>query len=587
MTRTKQERTEIIAKVRDIKLKHLLTWTAKDWEKEYGYLKDEIQIWDLIQEHCAHRWPEVDIDRIMESYALFGPEHAKENGLHSILQCGKRNITGAKLSEKCGNNIALKSLMRYLLGMVGKEAVDKSLSVGKWKKALSTMEKVDPAVTLLQFVSADSSSPKFMLKYGTTPSDESSDSLTEDSIRNLELIMGGLKGGDYLSHFTPMRDKRFSDMLAILRDGCVRMDVINYVAGCLKDIRLGASSIAMSQANAEFMDDYVGLGLPPISWWKDDFMNDWEIRDMGSSMLMTRFNRRNKTFNRFVCIVTRDVDGSLLAYIEKPEMAQRLFDREDPDDTVAYTILNIKDPDGRYLVDVGNPNIKTAYMRFSIQTTHKTMRGFLGTEELTRQYCDLSDKYVGCKPSGDCDFPTSQKEATYNSSYIYLPYEEETSHTKNGVELCATKSWLRIPCGQSYEMLHEGERCDLIGIRTAELPLLRTVKGRDGSTRNILLFALKNIIVDVTDALHPKVGDVMPYGIMLVDSPTAAYTSTTWSRSSIVEAHVEGRDETGRMVAKVTYSITSCKRKGYDTETTEVVVREYVREPRTGGRKEV
>ena len=581
MTRTNQERTEIIAKVRDIKLKHLLAWTAKDWEKEYGYLKDEMQIWDLIQENCAHRWPEVDIDRIMESYALFGPEHAKENGLHSILQCGKRNITGAKLSEKCGDNTALKSLMRYLLGMVGKEAVDKSLSVGKWKKALSTMEKVDPVVTLLQFVSADSSSPKFMLKYGTTPSDESSNSLTEDSIVHLNFIIGGIKGDDYLSHFTPMRDKRYSDMMTIMRDGCVRMDVINYVAGCLKDIRLGASSIAMSLANAEFMDNYVSLGLPPISWWKDDFMNDWEIRDMGSSMLMTHFNRRNKTFNRFVCIITRDIDGSLLAYIEKPEMAQRLFDHENPDDTVAYAILNIKDPNGRYMVDVGKPNIKTAYMRFSIQTPNKTMRGFLGTEELTRQYCDLSDKYVGCIPSGDCDFPTSQKEATYNSSYIYLPYEEETSHTKNGMELCATKSWLRIPCGQSYEMLHEGERCDLIGIRTAELPVLRTVKGRDGSTRNILLFALKNIIVDVTNALHPKVGDVMPYGIMLVDSPTAAHTSTTWSRSSIVEALIEGRDETGRLVAKVTYSITRYKNDGSGVESDEVTIPEFVNEPKS------
>lgn len=581
MTRTNQERTEIIAKVRDIKLKHLLTWTAKDWEKEYGYLKDEMQIWDLIQENCSHRWPEVDIDRIMESYALFGSEHAKENGLHSILQCGKRNITGAKLSEKCGDNIALKSLMRYLLGMAGKEDVDKSLSVGKWRKALSTMEKVDPVVTLLQFVSADSSSPKFMLKYGTTPSDESSNSLTEDSIVHLNSIIGRLKGDDYLSHFTPMRDKRYSDMMTIMRDGCVRMDVINYVAGCLKDIRLGASSIAMSLANAESMENYVSLGLPPISWWKDDFMNDWEIRDMGSSMLMTHFNRRNKTFNRFVCIITRDIDGSLLAYIEKPEMAQRLFDHENPDDTVAYAILNIKDPNGRYMVDVGKPNIKTAYMRFSIQTPNKTMRGFLGTEELTRQYCDLSDKYVGYSPSGDCDFPTSQKEATYNSSYIYLPYEEETCHTENGMELCATKSWLRIPCGQSYEMLHEGERCDLIGIRTAELPVLRTVKGRDGSTRNILLFALKNIIVDVTNALHPKVGDVMPYGIMLVDSPTAAHTSTTWSRSSIVEALIEGRDETGRLVAKVTYSITRYKNDGSGVESDEVTIPEFVNEPKS------
>ncbi len=82
-------------------------------------------------------------------------------------------------------------------------------------------------------------------------------------------------------------------------------------------------------------------------------------------------------------------------------------------------------------------------------------------------------------------------------------------------------------------------------------------------------------------ALHPKVGDVMPYGIMLVDSPTAAYTSTTWSRSSIVEAHVEGRDETGRLVAKVTYSITSCKNDGSGVESDEVTIPEFVNEPKS------
>ncbi len=586
MTRTNQEKKEIIEKVTKIREKHLLTWTKKEWDLEYGYLKDEVLIWDKIKADCKHHWPEVDIDNMMKSYAKFGPEFEKENGLKRILQVGDRNATGAELAANRGNNTALKTLMRYLLGVGGPEGIDKKLVSGQWSNALKTMEDLDPAVTLLQFASADSSSPKYMLKYGTSPSDESSDQLTEESITNLDDIIGGLRGGDELSRFMPMRDKRYSDLIAIMRDRCVRMDVINYVEGCMSDIRLGASSAAMSKANANVMgENQISLKLPPFSWWKDTNLDDWEIRNLGSSLLLTHF-RKNKTYNRFVCIVTKDDDGSLLAYIEKPEMAQRLFDRENPDDAVAYAILNIKDPDGRYWVYDEDHKIETAYMKFSIQTSSKTMRGFLGTEELTRQKCDLSDTYKGSKPNGIYDLPTTQQEATYNSSYIFMPYETERSYTESGTELSAIKSWLRIPCGQSYEMLHEGERCDLLGISTVEFPVLRTVRGKDGSARDILLFSLKNVIVDVTEALHPKIGGVMPYGIMLVESPTAAYTSTTWSRSSIADARIEGRDETGRMVAKVTYAITSCKRKGYDTETTEVVVREYVREPRTGGRKE-
>ncbi len=586
MTRTNQEKKEIIEKVGKIREKHLLTWTRKEWDVEYGYLKDEVRIWDKIKADCKHHWPEVDIDNVMKSYAMFGPEFEKENGLKRILQVGDRNATGAELAANRGNNPALKTLMRYLLGVGGIEGIDKKLVSGQWQNALKTMENLDPAVTLLQFASADSSSPKYMLKFGTSPSDESSDLLTEESITNLDDIIGGLRGGDELSRFTPMRDKRYSDLITIMRDRCVRMDVINYVEGCLNDIRLGASSTAMSEANADVIGkDHVSLKLPPFSWWKDTNMDDWEIRNLGSSLLLTHF-RKNKTYNRFVCIVTKDVDGSLLAYIEKPETAQRLFDRKNPDDSVAYAILNIKDPMGRYWVYDEDNKVETAYMRFSIQTSSKTMRGFLGTEELTRQNCDLSNLYKGSKPNGDYDIPTIQYESTYNGSYIFLPYETERSRAESGTELWAIKSWLRIPCGQKYEMLHDGENCDLINIPTVEHPVLLTVRGKDGSMRDILLFSLRNVIVDVTEALHPKIGGVMPYGIMLVESPTAAYTSTTWSRSSIDDARIEGRDETGRLVAKVTYAITSCKRIGYGTEVEKVVVREYVREPRTGGRKE-
>lgn len=580
MTRTNQERKEIIEKVSKIREKHLLTWTRKEWEQEYGYLKDEVLIWDKIKADCKHHWPEVDINEIMQSYAQFGPEFEKENGLKRILQVGDRNVTGAELAANCGNNPALKSLMRYLLKVGGIEGIDKKLVSGQWKNALETMKELDLAVTLLQFASADSSSPKYMLKYGTSPSDESRDQLTEESINNLDYIIGSLRGGDELSRFTPMRDKRYSDLISIMRDGCVRMDVINYVEGCLNEIRLGASSLERCKANAEVMGEYlVSLKLPPFSWWKDTNMDDWEIRDFGSSLLLTHY-KKNKTYNRFVCIVTKDEDGSLLAYIEKPEMAQRLFDRKNPDASAAYAILNIKDPTGRYWVYDEDHKVETAYMRFSIQTSSKTMRGFLGTEELTRQNCDLSNLYKESKPNGDYDIPEIQYESTYNGSYIFLPYETERSRAESGTELCAIKSWLRIPCGQKYEMLHDGESCDLINLPTVEHPVLRTVRGKDGSMRDILLFSLRNVIVDVTEALHPKIGGVMPYGIMLVESPTAAYTSTTWSRSSIADARIEGRDETGRMVAKVTYAITSCKRDGSGTETAEVVVREYVREPR-------
>ncbi len=579
MTRTEQEKSEIAGKVKDIRLKHLLTWTAQEWEKEYGYLKDEVLIWDKIKEDCEHHWPWVDLEKLLNSYALFGPEYAEENGLHNILQCGDRNKTGAKLAENRGDNDSLIALMRYLLGIGGMEGIDKKLSSGKWKHALAAMKESDPAVTLLQFASAESSSPKYMLKYGTSPSDESGDFLTIETITHLDDILGKLRGDDQLSRFTPMRDMRYTDLTAIMRDGIVRMDVINYVAGCLKDIRIAASSVAANVANTKTYGDSCDLRLPAFSWWKDTNCDDWEIRNMGGSLLMTHY-KKDKTYKRFCCIVVNDDDGSLTAYIEKPELAQRLFDRENPADMVAYAILNIRDKKGRDRIDVRDNDIQTAHMRFTIQTTDKTMRSFLGTEELTLQDRDLSDMYKECKPMGCCDLPAEQQEATCSSSFIYLPYETERSQTESGIGLCATKSWLRIPRGQKYEMLHEGEQCDLLNITTSELPVLRTVRGKDGSIRDILLFSLKNIIVDVTEALHPKVGGVMPYGIMLVESPTATYTSTTWRLASISDARIEGRDETGRMVAKVTYAITSCKRDGAGTETDNVTVREYVREPR-------
>lgn len=73
MTRTNQEKKEIIEKVAKIREKHLLTWTKKEWDLEYGYLKDEVLIWDKIKADCKHHWPEVDIDNMMKSYAKFYP----------------------------------------------------------------------------------------------------------------------------------------------------------------------------------------------------------------------------------------------------------------------------------------------------------------------------------------------------------------------------------------------------------------------------------------------------------------------------------------------------------------------------------
>ena len=59
--------------------------------------------------------------------------------------------------------------------------------------------------------------------------------------------------------------------------------------------------------------------------------------------------------------------------------------------------------------------------------------------------------------------------------------------------------------------------------------------------------------------------------------PANCYFEDRGLRSALIE----GRDETGHLMAKVTYSITSCKRDGSGVETDEVTIPEFVNEPKS------
>lgn len=573
MIRTKEEKKEIAQMVNDLKLRHLLTWSDAEWDAQYGYTKDTEKIWDKINFECKHHWQDIDLKYMMESYSQFGADF-KGNGLHSILQCGARNITGETLSANGGQNAELSALMRYLLHIGDKSEVLKSLREGKWDKSLDTMCKLDPTVVLLQFMSARDKNAQFMPKFGESLGNKDTNFIDEEAIRHIDNVMATIiSQGSGPSVKPSMMSKRYKELTSILREGrrqLVRMDIINYVSGCLGDIVLNSSSYAMSEANAEVFGKIVSIKIPHTSWWEDTAGNNWKIENWQKYLLMSRYcatkdayDELAYTYTHYVAIVIKDDDGTVTAYIEKPELAQRFYDHEDPTDTVAYTLLNLRDKDGRVITDLAEDGIEVHQMTFDLMTTDKNITSFMGTNKLTKQDKDC-DTCNDAACASFYQFPTTLTEATYNGHYIYVPYETEAcADICDGCEATKVISWIRIPCGQTYEMVAYGETTNLYGLKENEFPVLRQVKDKDGNTRDILLFAQKNIVVDITVVLHPKVDDSLPYGIMLVDSPTESIASTNWCWTTITEARIESRDETsGTFKAEVTYKISQINGNG-------------------------
>ncbi len=566
-----------------IKQRNLLTWSDAEWKaflkkNDLDGIKDPEDLWEMIVDYCKTQWPNVDLEWFMESYEACGKDKAKEYGMYNLL-IGSRNEAGKPLAVNEGDNPDLINLMRYLLDTGSKEDVPYALRT-KWKDSLEKMEsfKIDPAVVLLQFASAADDAFPYMPKYGESVGDEDGSlkkdgksynantkaKFTMEKVDHIHGIIQQLTGNGGIVKRPPMLNRFYKDINLQKSKGLVRMDLINFVCGCIYNILAVSNSENTSIANEGAEKDIIPLSefITPVTWWADDLGKKWKILDLHGALYATRYEPQDKTFRQFSIRVMQHDNGELTCYIVNSEHIQFFFDRKDVTPTQAFCQLTLEDKDGKLLL---NEDARGELRTIKFKSTDgKNISQFLGTESLVRIEDDNINRngYKSATVSHYDFDPLKQVTAADDNDYIYLPYETNTIKTNKGETVGSKiKTWFRIPKGKSYERTNGGDNADFNNLKPQEFPMFTNVAGSDGSERTIIVFGTQNVIIDVTNILTPQVGTVFPYGIMLVTSPTAGISTSLWRFSTIDHAEVV-REENGKLIAKVTYHIEHEKEDG-------------------------
>lgn len=585
--KSEQEKKELANRIKIIKQRNLLTWSDAEWndflkKNNLDGIKDPEALWEMLVSYCITKWPHIDLEWLMSSYEACGKGHAEENGIYNLL-IGSRNEAGKPLAVNGGDNPDLINLMRYLLDTGSEEDVPSALRK-KWRKSLDAMRdyKIHPAVVLLQFASAADDAFAYMPKYGESVGDEdgtikkdgknynanTKKGFTMEKVNHIDGIIHQLTGDKGIVKQPPMLNRFYKDINMQSSKGLVRMDLINFVFGCIDNILAVSNSENTSIANKEVEKRVISLSrlITPITWWKDDIGKKWKILDYGGALYATRYEPKDKTYWQFSIRVMQNDNGELCCYIANSENIQFIFDHKDVTPTHTWCQLTLEDKEGRLIL---NKDDKGELQTIKFKSTDdKNISQFLGTKFLVRIEDDKKDRddYTSATVSHYDFDPLKQVSATDDSDYIYLPYETDTIKNSEGDPIgTKIKSWFRIPRRQSYERTNGGDDADFNDLEPWEHPLFTKVTGRDGSERTIIVFGTQNVIIDVTELIHPQVGTKFPYGIMLVSSPTAGIMSSLWRFSTIDHAEVV-REENGKLIANVTYLIEHDREDGSGVE---------------------
>lgn len=330
-----------------------------------------------------------------------------------------------------------------------------------------------------------------------------------------------------------------------------------------------------------FMQNIVRIETPStVTRWVTSYGHDLKMENRGNELRLTRYWNKDgkKYYKEYILIPYLDGRGSLRGYIETPDLAERLYLGENAHGTVAYTILKLSNKDDKVLLPTkSDDSLPVHKIKFTSTDCYMNLNQFLGTDEIELKGAwEEEEKKEDAICASMCNFPRNDHGVTTSSGYLYVPCktqdkfenekEEEEETKKEKVNIVT--HWLRMPLWPEYTMLYGGT-VQLWNLERNEYPVLRIVHDREGAEHHILHFAMKSVMVDVTKALSPKEGDVLDYGITVVDKPVERVQSYADRFSTIDSAEVVRNAKTGELEIKVTYRLISLDRKDVTVEVPE------------------